>query len=121
MRIGWALCLIAGPVLAQETTDATGALLRGLDKVSGNSSDLEIATGGSLTFGRLTIDLSNCRSPANDPSSDSFAHLTIHDPVIAAPVFDGWMIASSPALNALDHPRYDIWLLRCITPAADGG
>jgi len=32
------------------------------------------------------------------------------------PVFKGWMIASSPALNALDHPRYDVWVLRCITP-----
>ena len=21
-------------------------------------------------------------------------------------LFDGWMVASSPALNALDHPRY---------------
>ncbi|MGB0800115.1 MAG: DUF2155 domain-containing protein, partial [Planktomarina sp.] len=27
----------------------------------------------------------------------------------------GWMVASSPALNALEHPRYDIWVLRCKT------
>ena len=27
--------------------------------------------------------------------------------------FRGWMIASSPALMALDHARYDIWLIRC--------
>jgi hypothetical protein len=36
------------------------------------------------------------------------------------PVFSGWMIASSPALNAMDHPRYDVWLLRCQTEAAEG-
>ena len=30
-------------------------------------------------------------------------------------IFSGWMLASSPALNALEHPRYDVWVLRCIT------
>ena len=30
-------------------------------------------------------------------------------------LFDGWMIASSPALNALDHPRYDVWVIGCDT------
>ncbi|MDA9980314.1 DUF2155 domain-containing protein, partial [Yoonia sp.] len=29
--------------------------------------------------------------------------------------FAGWMLASAPALNAMDHPRYDVWALRCIT------
>jgi hypothetical protein len=23
------------------------------------------------------------------------------------------MVASSPALSALDHPRYDVWVMRC--------
>ncbi|MGB1970407.1 MAG: DUF2155 domain-containing protein, partial [Paracoccaceae bacterium] len=27
--------------------------------------------------------------------------------------FMGWMVASSPALNPLDHRRYDVWVLRC--------
>ncbi|MEZ5716636.1 MAG: DUF2155 domain-containing protein [Paracoccaceae bacterium] len=31
------------------------------------------------------------------------------------PIFTGWMVASSPALNAMDHRRYDVWVLRCIT------
>lgn len=26
------------------------------------------------------------------------------------------MTASSPALSALDHPRYDVWVLRCDVP-----
>jgi hypothetical protein len=30
-------------------------------------------------------------------------------------VFSGWMIADSPALSALDHARYDVWILRCLT------
>ena len=34
------------------------------------------------------------------------------------PLFSGWMLASSPALSALDHPRYDVWVLSCVLPEA---
>ena len=30
----------------------------------------------------------------------------------------GWMLADSPALSALDHPRYDLWLISCTTSEA---
>ena len=30
-----------------------------------------------------------------------------------AALFRGWMFASSPALNALEHPVYDIWVIDC--------
>ena len=41
------------------------------------------------------------------------ALLKIEDPVLEAPAFHGWMIASSPALSALEHSRYDVWVIRC--------
>ncbi|MEM1379301.1 MAG: DUF2155 domain-containing protein [Pseudomonadota bacterium] len=28
-------------------------------------------------------------------------------------IFKGWMFASSPALNALEHPTYDVWVISC--------
>lgn len=28
-------------------------------------------------------------------------------------VFKGWMFASSPSLNALEHPVYDVWVIDC--------
>ena len=31
----------------------------------------------------------------------------------AEPVFSGWMFASSPALSAMEHPIYDVWVLSC--------
>lgn len=30
-------------------------------------------------------------------------------------IFRGWMFASSPALNALEHPVYDVWVIDCKT------
>ena len=28
-------------------------------------------------------------------------------------LFSGWMFASSPALSALEHPVYDVWVIDC--------
>lgn len=28
-------------------------------------------------------------------------------------LFTGWMFASSPAINALEHPVYDVWVIDC--------
>lgn len=99
----------AGPEMAT----GTQAVLRALDKVSGAVEDLTVAVGASVTYGRLTIALSACRYPQDNPASDAFAYLTIDDTRDHEQVFRGWMIASSPALNALDHPRYDVWVLNC--------
>lgn len=98
---------------APAVTEASAVFLRGLDKVSGQTTDIEIPVGGSGRYGPLEVAVSSCRYPVDDPASNAYAHLTIRDPAQAAPLFDGWMIASSPALNALDHPRYDLWVLRC--------
>lgn len=94
---------------------APGAVLRGLDKVSGDLADLEMANGQTQGYGRLRITMGECRYPAGNPAGDAYAFLTIRAEGVEQPVFEGWMIASSPALNALDHPRYDVWVLRCTT------
>ncbi|WP_226621792.1 DUF2155 domain-containing protein [Alloyangia pacifica] len=100
----------------QEATETgTGATLRGLDKLTGRVTDLEVASGESVTFGRIDIALQDCRYPEGNRAGDAFAFLTIREAGEADPVFRGWMIASSPALNPMDHQRYDVWVLRCTT------
>lgn len=107
--------LAAGGLRAQTVSDAPGAVLRGLDKQSGQTTDLTVKVGESTAFGPLTVSLSACRFPADNAAADAFAHLTVTDGA-GATVFTGWMIASSPALSAMDHPRYDIWVESCINP-----
>ncbi|TNJ44088.1 DUF2155 domain-containing protein [Phaeobacter sp. B1627] len=87
--------------------------LRGLDKVNGKSIDVDLPTGGSAEIFGLLVTLQECRYPAENPTGDAFAYLTVRDPMDGQVFFEGWMIASSPALNALDHRRYDVWVLRC--------
>ncbi len=115
-RAALVLALLASPAAAQSFTDSDSGVLRWLDKLTGETADIELMRGQSAVSGRLTIRLDACRYPTDNPTSDAEAHLTITETDIPAPVFDGWMIASSPGLSALDHPRYDVWVLRCVTP-----
>ncbi|WP_226780948.1 DUF2155 domain-containing protein [Oceaniglobus trochenteri] len=94
---------------------APGAILRGLDKVSGIVSEIDISVGQTVALGRLQITLGDCRYPANNPAGDAYAWLVIRDAGVDQPHFQGWMIASSPGLNALEHARYDVWVIRCKT------
>lgn len=118
IRLGlFVLCLSAASAAsAQQYSDSEAGILRWLDKLTGEVADIELLRGQEAVSGRLTIRMDACRYPADNPTSDAQAHLTILDAGVAQPVFEGWMVASSPALSALDHPRYDVWVLRCVTP-----
>jgi hypothetical protein len=107
--------LWAAPVAAQEATTARGGVVRVLDKITGTVTDLELRAGEVRSVGSLNVTLGECRYPVDNPAGDAFALLSITLRDRPDPVFTGWMIASAPALNALDHPRYDVWALRCIT------
>lgn len=115
-RLAFLLLSLALPVQAQEMADAPGASLRILDKLTGEVQDVTLGRSQSVVMGRLTVQLDACRSPADNTVAEADAHLTIMDAASPEPVFAGWMLATSPALSALDHPRYDVWVLRCDVP-----
>ncbi|HBB83324.1 MAG TPA: DUF2155 domain-containing protein [Sulfitobacter sp.] len=113
-----AALLLAAPLHAQEdgqVASATGGVLRALDKISGNTIDLEITRGDSQSLGNLQITMVDCRYPVGDPAANAYAALEITENDSADPLYSGWMIASAPALHALEHFRYDIWVIRCST------
>lgn len=108
-----AVTALAPMAVAQDMATASGAQMRFLDKLTGAVTDLDMATGQSTTLGRLTILMNECRYPADNQTAEALALITVIDASTPDPVFNGWMVASSPALSALDHPRYDVWVLRC--------
>lgn len=109
--------LLSGTTLhAQEAVSSgSGAELRALDKLTARTDDFVLANGASTSFGRITVALRECRYPEGNPAGDAFAFVTVTEVGRDAPVFEGWLVASSPALNALEHARYDVWALRCTT------
>jgi hypothetical protein len=112
--IGCLTCL-ATPLAAQQVSEAPGAQLRGVDKISGEIFDIVLPAGQSVDLERIRISLASCRYPIGNPAGDAFAALEVTDLNSADVLFSGWMIASTPALSAMDHPRYDIWVMRCTT------
>lgn len=111
------VAFLAAPAAAQTYSEAEGGTLRWLDKLTSETGDVELSRGQSAKIGRLVVQLDSCRYPTDNPASDAEAHLTMVDGGLQKTVFSGWMLASSPALSALDHPRYDVWVLRCALPA----
>lgn len=109
------LSMLASPLAAQEVTSASGGVLRALDKTSGHTTDIEMQRGQSKTLGNLQIVMSDCRYPAGNPSGNAYAELEISEKGKVGTVFSGWMIASAPALSAMEHQRYDVWIMRCTT------
>ncbi len=95
------------------------AVLQTLDKVTARVSTVDVPVGGAARFGTLLIRVMHCdkRPPEETPESAAFLEIA-EQRVGESPVrlFTGWMFASSPALNALEHPVYDVWVLDCKEP-----
>jgi len=92
------------------------AVLQALDKVSARVSVLEVPVGKMVAFGTLEITARACdkRPPEETPESAAFLEIVERRPGEApATPFIGWMFASSPALSAMEHPVYDVWVLDC--------
>lgn len=107
------------PVLIEPigTVPRAGAQMRQLDKMTGRIQTFEIAAGTEQLVDRLRIRLDACRAPEDNALHGSMAFVQIWDTKLAeaSPVFSGWMFAESPALSAMDHPRYDLWVISCTT------
>ena len=98
-----------------------GALLQGLDKVTARVSTFEAPQDTPVTFGTLEVVVRTCSKAPPEEPPESTAFLEIYN---ARPgeelvrVFSGWMFASSPALSALEHPVYDIWVVDCMNDSS---
>jgi len=97
----------------------TAAVLQGLDKTTARVSTFDAPVGRQVAFGTLAITVRDCRTRPPDEEPESAAYLDIDEvlPGQARPKhwFSGWMFASSPAVSALQHPVYDVWVLGCKT------
>jgi len=92
------------------------AVLQGLDKITARISTIKVAVGETVNFGSLQITLRACdkKPPEETPESAAFLQI-VEQKQGEQPVtrFSGWMFASSPALSAMEHPVYDLWVLDC--------
>ena len=105
-------------VVQADMSDRSTAVLRGLDKVSARTQTFETGLNNTLKFGKnLFIRVRACRksAPIDPPESAAFIEVWEKDAETKEShwIFSGWMFASSPALSAMDHAVYDVWLIDC--------
>lgn len=103
------------------------AILQGLDKITARISPIYATLGLPTYFGSLEIVVRTCREtpPTEPPESAVFMEIRElppnadreRDPEI---LFSGWMFASSPAVSALEHAVYDVWVVDCEEPTDPG-
>ena len=105
--------LFAGPAAAIE---ANVVVLQGLDKVTARTATFEVPVGSAHRFGTLEITVHHCwkAPPEEPPENKAFLEIVdIRPDREPNTVFTGWMFSSSPALNALEHPVYDVQVENC--------
>lgn len=110
--VGWAAAV---PAQAEPVANPVVSLA-GLDKVTGRIITFDVYIDETVQFGALQITPRACYSrPPNETQRTSVFvevdQVSLKQTVTR--IFTGWMFAESPALNAVDHAVYDIWLVDC--------
>jgi hypothetical protein len=93
-------------------------ILRGLDKITARATNIYAPIGVPVKYATLTITARYCYSTpiTETPETTAFLQIVDHRPDQAErKVFSGWMLASSPSLNGMEHPLYDVWVISCRT------
>ena len=117
--------LTTGPCVAARSAqesdvwlDMPVAVIQALDKVTARTTVMRLAVNREGRYGTLRFQVRTCqrRPPTETPESAALIEIVdVRPDEGTRALFSGWMFASSPALNALEHPVYDIWLLDCST------
>ena len=91
--------------------------LTALDKITAKTSSIKLAIGDKKIFGSLEIQALKCQLSEDSGTSDAVAYIQVKD--LSAKdnnqvfLFNGWTFASSPTLQSIDHPIYDLWITSC--------
>ena len=91
--------------------------LTALDKITAKTSSIRLAVGDKKFFGSLEIQALKCQLSEGSGTSDTVAYIQVKD--LSAKdnnqvfLFNGWTFASSPTLQSIDHPVYDLWITSC--------
>lgn len=107
--------------LTVQDASAQIAVFKSLDKVTGKTALLEIPVKSVATLGPLTITVRACFSTPPEEPPETKAYLEVDETREGLPrnLFAGWMFASSPGLNGLEHPVYDLWSISCKTASGE--
>ena len=104
-------------VLKTSKNDKIYVNLKTLDKITAKTSDIKLVVGEKFLFGPLEIKVLKCQYSEVENIADTVAYLQVKDLSIKDNdqvfLFNGWTFKSSPTLQSIDHPIYDLWIMSC--------
>ena len=110
------LMLASAAQAAAPSVEKPIAVLRALDKATARVEEIEVQTERPYKFGSIVILVRSCRVTPVEEAPESAAFIEVGEikpGQQGTMVFKGWMFASSPALAAMEHPVYDLWVTGC--------
>ena len=88
-----------------------------LDKITAKTTAIRLSVGEKKLFGSLRIIVLKCQLSESNDFIDTVAYLQVKDLSTKDNnqvfLFNGWTFASSPTLQSIDHPIYDLWITSC--------
>ena len=106
---------ISKMTFASQWVEGNRLIIQGLDKITARIKTFEVDVLQTYKFGMLDIFVERCvfSKPIFKPESLAYIRIKDNSDRLSEVKFQGWMFASSPALNALENSVYDISILAC--------
>ena len=104
------MCLI--PNMAGAFVKRDVAVVRVLNKDAGKVQEINIPVGSEVQLEKLFINVRTCQQTDPFQAEDFFAFIEIAESG-KGQIYGNWMSRNEPGQNPLQHPDYDVWLVKC--------
>ena len=97
--------------------ETNSAKMQAMDKITCRVNEITVPVKSKISFGDFSLVLRACKKRPAEETPENFAFVDVADKSFGEEeynIFRGWIISSTPGINAIEHPIYDVWLLECI-------
>ncbi len=102
--------------------ETNAAKMQAMDKITGRVNEIIVPVKSKITYGDFSLVLRSCKKRPAEETPENFAFVDVADKSFGEDeynIFRGWLISSTPGINAIEHPIYDVWLLECMDTKID--
>ena len=114
--------LFLSSVANAKEISTNSAVMQTMDKITGRVNKITIPVNSKISFGDFSLVLRACKKRPAEETPENFAFIDVTDKSFGTDeynIFRGWIVSSTPGINAIEHPIYDVWLLECTDTEVD--
>jgi hypothetical protein len=107
-----AIFLSVVPLMASAYVEKNNALVRIMNKDAGKVQEIKIPVNQNVDFEKIHVSIRACKQSDPFDAENFFAFVEISEQDKGI-IFSNWMNRNEPGENPLQHPDYDLWLVKC--------